>query len=89
MSDFDEKDNNRCDAVSEPAIDYGDLNSMKVQLVNSIMRMDLPQVSSVFNFVEKQKKAAFQKRWNEALTVDEFNSLCDRKLAEIYGSSSD
>lgn len=69
---------------------YGDINAMKVQLVNRIMRMDEPKkVWSVLNFVNNQKgeESEFDREWNRSLSVEEFRTQCKNKLKRIYVGS--
>lgn len=67
-----------------------DINVMKVQLVNRIMRMDEPkEVLSVLNFVKNQKdeESEFDREWNRSLSVEEFRIQCKNRLKEIYVGS--
>ena len=77
------------DCAADAAVPYGDINAMKVQLVNRIMRMDEPkEVLSVLDFVrnrnEKESESEFDREWDRGLSVEEFRVHCKRKLKEIY-----
>lgn len=76
-------------SVSEPAMSYGDINALKVQLVNRIMRMDEPQeVSVVLDFVKKQtcRQEQFDDEWERSVSVEDFRVLCKKRLKDIYAS---
>lgn len=78
------------DCIAEAAMPYGDINAMKVQLVNRIMRMKEPkEVLSVLNFVKNQKddESEFDKEWNRSMSVEEFRALCKNRLKKIYAGS--
>lgn len=73
--------------VSEPSIPYGDINTLKVQLVNRIMRMEEPQeVKTVLEFLNSQVRdqEQFEKDWERSLTIEDFRTLCTEKLKKIY-----
>lgn len=75
------------DCAADAATPYGDINAMKVQLVNRIMRMDEPkEVMSVLNFVKNQMddEPEFEGEWNRSLSVEEFRIHCKNKLKKIY-----
>ncbi len=69
--------------ASEPSGIYGDINAMKVQLVNRIMRIEL---NSVLEFVKERiaQKDKFEQEWEQGLTVEDFRIQCKRKLKEMY-----
>ena len=72
---------------SEPSGIYGDINAMKVQLVNRIMRIDEPEeLNSVLEFVKERiaQKDKFEQEWEQGLTVEDFRIQCKRKLKEMY-----
>lgn len=78
------------ECAADAAMPYGDINAMKVQLVNRIMRMDEPkEVLSVLNFVKSQKdeESEFDREWNRSLSVEEFRIQCKNKLKKIYAGS--
>ena len=78
------------DCVEEVAMPYGDINAMKVQLVNCIMRMDEPkEVLSVLDFVKHQKddESEFDREWNRSVSVEEFRTQCKNRLKKIYAGS--
>lgn len=78
------------DCVADAAMPYGDINAMKVQLVNRIMRMDEPkEVLSVLNFVKNQRddESEFDREWNRSVSVEEFRTQCKNRLKEIYAGS--
>lgn len=71
------------DCVAEAAMPYVDINAMKVQLVNCIMRMDEPkEVLAVLNFVKHQKddESEFDWEWNRSVSVEEFRTQCKNRL---------
>lgn len=71
------------DCVAEAVMPYGDINAMKVQLVNCIMRMDEPkEVLAVLNFVKHQKddESEFDWEWNRSMSVEEFHTQCKNRL---------
>ena len=73
--------------ASEPSGIYGDINAMKVQLVNRIMRIDEPEeLNSVLEFVKERiaQKDKFEQEWEQGLTVEDFRIQCKRKLKEMY-----
>lgn len=73
--------------ASEPLNIYGDINAMKVQLVNRIMRIDEPEeLNSVLEFVKEHiaQKDKFEQEWEQGLTVEDFRIQCKRKLKEMY-----
>ena len=70
--------------ASEPLSIYGDINAMKVQLVNRIMRIDEPEeLNSVLEFVKERiaQKDKFEQEWEQ---VEDFRIQCKRKLKEMY-----
>lgn len=74
-------------SVHEPVDTYGDVNAMKVQLVNRIMRMDeSDDLNSVLEFVKERamQKDKFEQEWEQGLTVEDFRMQCKRKLKEMY-----
>lgn len=76
-------------SVSEPAMPYGDINALKVQLVNRIMRMDEAQdVSVVLDFVKKQTgwEEQFEEDWERSLSAEDFRILCKKRLKDIYAN---
>lgn len=78
------------DCVTEAAVSYGDINAMKVQLVNRILHLDEPkEVLSVLNFVKHQKdeESEFDREWNRSVSVEEFRTQCKNRLKEIYAGS--
>lgn len=78
------------DCVADAAMPYGDINAMKVQLVNRIMRMDEPkEVLSVLNFVQNQRddESEFDREWKRSVSVEEFRTQCKNRLKEIYAGS--
>ena len=73
--------------ASDAMVPYGDINALKVQLVNKVMRMDNPDdVKSVLEFAKKQEEQQrdFIKDWDRGVTVDEFRIRCKDKLKKIY-----
>ena len=69
--------------ASEPLSIYGDINAMKVQLVNRIMRIDEPEeLNSVLEFVKE--RIAQKDKFEQGLTVEDFRIQCKRKLKEMY-----
>lgn len=73
--------------ASEPLGIYGDINAMKVQLVNRIMRIDEPEeLNSVLEFVKERiaQKDKFEQEWEQGVTVEDFRIQCKRKLKEMY-----
>lgn len=74
-------------SVSEPAVPYGDINALKVQLVNRIMRMDeTREVSIILDFVKEQTQSqkSFEEEWERSISVEDFRGLCKKKLKDIY-----
>ena len=71
--------------ASEPLSIYGDINAMKVQLVNRIMRIDEPEeLNSVLVKERIAQKDKFEQEWEQGLTVEDFRIQCKRKLKEMY-----
>ncbi len=76
-------------SVSDVAVSYGNIDTLKVQLVNRIMRMsESDKVKSVLDFVNEQSCTSdrFEEEWKQSLTPDEFSTVCKDKLKVIYGS---
>ncbi|MDO4181017.1 MAG: hypothetical protein Q4D36_06980 [Bacteroidales bacterium] len=74
------------DCVSESFVPYGDINAMKVQLVNRIMRMDKSEeVLSVLDFVRERCNSEFEEEWRRSLSIEEFRCQCKDKLRKLYG----
>lgn len=75
-------------SASEPAVPYGSIDTLKVQLLNRIMLMNEPnELRSVLDFVKKQSPSSdnFEEEWGQSLSLDEFRAACKNKLKEIYG----
>lgn len=71
----------------EPAAIYGDVNEIKNQLVNRIMRMDEPDdLNLILDFVKKntRQKDEFEQEWEQGMTIEDFRMKCKLKLKEMY-----
>ena len=77
------------DRAADSVVSYGDINAIKVQLVNRIMCMDdSKDALSVLDFVKSRNQLAdeseFDKEWNRSLSVEDFCIQYKNKLKKVY-----